>query len=157
MPTLESIDKITPPSALRHRPIAADAVPTEQQSIVTNATAPMVKRASRLRQPETSDEAKITEWKHADDDGTHTGTRTTATMSRPSATPAGARTLPKTPFPKMAGKKSLLSHVHPLLYLGVGMLAALTLLVGLVVVTNWVSNTLDTLRYGYPRTFQIDA
>lgn len=46
---------------------------------------------------------------------------------------------------------------HPLLYLGVGMLAMLALWVlGSMVVTG-ISTKLDDMTYGYPRTFQTNA
>src|SRR5579875_1031363 len=46
---------------------------------------------------------------------------------------------------------------HPLLYLGVGMLTMLLLWVVLSAAVGWAITTLDTLHYGYPRTFQTDA
>lgn len=48
-------------------------------------------------------------------------------------------------------------RAHPLLYLGVGMLVMLAIGTGLSFVVPWVHTTLDDLRYGRPRTFQVDA
>ena len=48
-------------------------------------------------------------------------------------------------------------RVHPLLYLGVGMLVMLAVGTGLSFVVPWAHTTLDDLRYGHPRTFQVDA
>lgn len=47
--------------------------------------------------------------------------------------------------------------VHWLLYIGLGMLIALALWVLGVNAVNWGTNEYNTLMYGNPRTFQIDA
>jgi hypothetical protein len=46
--------------------------------------------------------------------------------------------------------------IHPLLYLGVGMLAMLALVVLIFSCWNWLQITLDDWHYGRPRTSQID-
>ncbi len=46
---------------------------------------------------------------------------------------------------------------HPLLYLGIGMLAMLALWTVLSMAVSWGSTTWNDLHYGRPRTFQIDA
>jgi hypothetical protein len=46
---------------------------------------------------------------------------------------------------------------HPLFLLGIGMLIALVFWVLGMQVVTWGQAALDTMRYGYPRTFQIDA
>ena len=71
MPVLEMTDKIMPRSALRHRPIAGDAALKEHAPVVTNPTTPIVKRASRLHQPDTTDE--VPEWKRANGDARDDG------------------------------------------------------------------------------------
>ena len=48
-------------------------------------------------------------------------------------------------------------RAHPLLYLGVGMLVMLAVCTGLSLFVPWAHTTLDDLRYGRPRTFQVDA
>lgn len=48
-------------------------------------------------------------------------------------------------------------HLHPLLYLGVGMIAMFALLLVLSLVVSWWNTTMDDLHYGRPRTFQVDA
>jgi len=148
MPVLETTDKITPRSALRHRPIADDGAKKESNPVVDNPTAPIVKRASRLRQPDTSDE--VAEWKRADDSDTQgSGTSTAKSAGRASTTSKAD--------PKTIARRRQLLQIHPLLYLGVGMLAMLALLAAFILVTNWVTTMLDDIHYGYPRTFQIDA
>ena len=47
-------------------------------------------------------------------------------------------------------------HIHPLLYLGVGMVAMVALFLLLSSAANWIQTTKDDLTYGRPRTFQID-
>jgi hypothetical protein len=64
-------------------------------------------------------------------------------------------TLPHTPRPKQTTRRGF--RLHPLFFLGVGMLATLALIAVLSIVTNWFTTTLDDLRYGRPRTFQTDA
>jgi hypothetical protein len=48
-------------------------------------------------------------------------------------------------------------HIHPLLYLGVGMLAMAALFLLLSSAASWIQTTKDDLTYGRPRTFNIDA
>ncbi len=48
-------------------------------------------------------------------------------------------------------------HIHPLLYLGVGMIAMLALWSGLTMLGNWWTNHQNDSEYGRPRTFQTDA
>ncbi len=150
MPVLETTDKIMPRSALRHRPIADDAALREHNPIVTNPTTPIVKRASRLRQPETTDE--VPEWKRANSDVQDNGT------SKPAGQPTTTTKMPpKTPLTARTAIKTKKQPLHPLLYLGMGMLVTVSLLAVVIAVSNWVSTTLDDLHYGRPRTFQIDA
>jgi len=151
MPILETTDKIAPRSALRHRPAAGAPESTDQNTPATSAAAPLVKRASRFRQPETGDE--VTEWKRGENDDLKNKGAASLTTRR---IPIASTVLPKTPLPaKPVIKKP--ARIHPLLYLGVGMLAMLALIAILSMVTNWFATTLDDLRYGRPRTFQIDA
>ncbi|GHO49609.1 hypothetical protein [Ktedonospora formicarum] len=48
-------------------------------------------------------------------------------------------------------------RTHPLFYIGCGMVATLLLTMGLSLALGWGQTALDDLRYGRPRTFQIDA
>jgi hypothetical protein len=47
--------------------------------------------------------------------------------------------------------------IHPLVYLGVGMLAMAALFLLLSSAASWIQTTKDDLTYGRPRTFNIDA
>ena len=48
-------------------------------------------------------------------------------------------------------------HIHPLVYLGVGMLAMAAIFLLLSSAGTWIQTTKDDLTYGRPRTFNIDA
>jgi hypothetical protein len=152
MPVLESTDNLTPRSALRHRPIGDDA--TKQEPIVSTGATPVVQRASRLRPKQTDGEEEIKEWQRADTGTTRQG-RTTAA---PRQAGKAAKNLPKMPRQKAAGSKGKFWRgAHPLLYLGIGMLAMLALWTVLSMAVSWGSTTWNDLHYGRPRTFQIDA
>ena len=66
MPILETTDKIAPRSALRHRPVAGAPGSADHDPPATHTATPLVKRASRYRQPETG--VEVTEWKRSDSD-----------------------------------------------------------------------------------------
>jgi hypothetical protein len=150
MPTLEKTDGGLPRSALRYRPTTADTITVHEY--VTGAHTPVlpVKRASRVRQPQ------------ADDDAVEQDALDAAQTKRGSATATRVRrapTMPTTPIPTPRPKQTTRprARLHPFFFLGVGMLATLALIAVLSIVTSWFTTTLDDLRYGRPRTFQIDA
>src|SRR5262245_14655692 len=150
MPTLEKIDGGLPRSALRYRPTTADTITVDEY--VTDANKPVlqVRRASRVRQSEAIDKGA----EQDNSDPAEAG-RGSATANKARHAPPMPTTLPHTPWPeKMARPRS---RFHPLFFLGLGMLATLALIAVLSVVTNWFATTLDDLRYGRPRTFQVDA
>src|SRR5712692_593825 len=144
MPQLDTPSRLTPRSAVRYRPNADRDTRAASDLPETKPTIPVVRRASRLRQPATGDE--VTEWKRAQSGSQSTGRGTTTSRLPPKASSAGR---PAT----RARQQSL----HPLLYLGVGMVVTVSILAVVVVVSTWVSTALDDLHYGRPRTFQIDA
>ncbi len=152
MPVLESTDHVPPRSALRHRPIGDDA--TRQEPGVSTGTTPVAQRASRLRPKQTDGEEEIKEWQRADTGTTRQGHTTTA----PRQAGKAAKHLPKLPRQKAAGSKGKFWRgAHPLLYLGIGMLAMLALWTLLSMVVSWGSTTWNDLQYGRPRTFQVEA
>ncbi len=129
MPALESTDRAMPRSSLRHRPIENDA---DRQGM-TGVT-PTAQRASLLRPKQTEE-----------DDG-----------ARPGGTPAASR--PKMPaMIRMGVKRRSALRLHPMLYLGIGMVVMLALWTGLSMAMSWWNTTWDDLHFGRPRTFQIDA
>lgn len=155
MPVLESTDEITPRSALRHRPIGDDAGRGGKGSAVpSTGTVPVAQRASRLRPKQTDGAEEINEWQRADSDDTKRD-RTTAV---PRQVDTSSKKLPKSPSPKaMRNKRKFWRGAHPLLYLGVGMIAMLALWTLLTSAIGWWNTTWDDLHYGRPRTFQTDA
>jgi len=150
MPTLEQTDGGLPRSALRYRPTTADTITIDEY--VTGAKTPVlqVRRASRFRQSEAID--KEAERDDSDTAEEHSDNITARKVRR---VPTMPTTLPHTPLPKKTTRPRL--RLHPLFFLGVGMLATLALIAVLSIVTTWFTTTLDDLRYGRPRTFQIDA
>ena len=117
-----------PRSTLRHRPIAGDA---DGQS--TTGITPVAQRASLLRPKNTEEDE--------------------AASGKSSAAPRA-----KTPRQTQASTRRRVSlRAHPLLLLGLGMVAMLVLWTGLSLVIGWWNTTWDDLHYGRPRTFQIDA
>ncbi|MDQ2903739.1 MAG: hypothetical protein M3Y81_09320 [Chloroflexota bacterium] len=154
MPVLETTDKIVPRSVLRHRPITPNA---SQPTGATTMT-PLVQRASR-GQPQPADaSAEVTEWQRIDGDTPPTAQRVTGAAASRKAT-TGPKPLPKA---SRSTTKTTQTHslsvlrAHPLLYLGVGMLAMLALWTMLSVAVSWGQTTLNDLRYGRPRTYQVD-
>ena len=161
---LEASEKITPKSALRYRPIGNgnNKLPTGRHSIVTSATTPIVQRASRPRSVEHQED--IRPWKRTDDKQKDTksnppksaaGAKDSPLATRPMRTIA--RPIPTTPRPKLLLKKSkAVSQAHPLLYLGIGMIAMLLLWTLLSSIFGWITTTANDIRYGRPRTYQTD-
>lgn len=156
MPVLESTDKVAPRSVVRHRPLDE----ANKRSIVTTAAHPVTQRASRVR-PQPADDDLISEWKRGDvEEATHTPLpqrktnppvrRAPSLANKPAAVPARKTTAAATPTHRRL-------RAHPLLFLGLGMLAMLVLWTLLTAGLNWWSNMMDYLHYGYPRTTQIDA
>jgi len=152
MPVLDSTDQIMPRSALHHHPIGNDA--TKQEPVVSTGPTPIVQRASRLRPKQTDGEEEIKEWQRAESGTTRQGHTTTA----PRQAGKAAKNLPKMPRQKAGGSKGKFWRgAHPLLYLGIGMLAMLALWTVLSLAVSWGSTTWNDLQYGRPRTFQVDA
>ena len=168
MPVLESTDNITPRSALRHRPLADDKnSASKRPPIVTSAKnpVPVVQRASRPRPSNTEDNEDtrdikdVEEWQRTEEDDKSQDQQTVSPVRRASAQP---KKLPATPLPKTVGggrkRRALsLTHAHPLLYLGMGMLSMILLWMLLSGFIGWFNTTMDNIHYGYPRTYQTDA
>ncbi|HXL38511.1 MAG TPA: hypothetical protein VN954_15065 [Ktedonobacteraceae bacterium] len=154
MPVLESTDEITPRSALRHRPIGDKTASSGTESFIPTSTTPAVQRASRAR-PRTTDVAEdVSEWQSGEADDTGADRKTT----KPQRVKTTSQKLPKAPSSgRIQNKRKSWQGAHPLLYLGVGMIAMLALWTLLTSAMSWWNTTWDDLHYGRPRTFQIDA
>ena len=149
MPVLESTDEIIPRSVLRHRPIGNGTA-----NIPTTSTVPVAQRASRLHPNNTDAAEDVSEWQRKESGEINPG-RKRAMPSRVDITP---RKLPKAPKSIQIHSKRRFWHgAHPLLYLGIGMIAMLALWTLLTSAFSWWNTTWDDLHYGHPRTFQIDA
>lgn len=148
MPVLESTDKGMPRSALRYRPLEE----TNKRSIVTTAAHPVARRASRVR-PQPADDDLISEWQRAD---TEEPERVTNPPVQHVTGPGSPKKPARTTAPVQT-RRAPRFKAHPLLFLGLGMLATLVLWVLLAAGFNWWNNTMDYLHYGYPRTSQADA
>jgi hypothetical protein len=155
MPVLESTDEITPRSVLRHRPIGdKTARPGKESVIPSTSTTPVAQRASRLRPKNTDVAEDISEWKREEADETGTGRKTAV----PRQVDTTSQKQPKAPnSTRIRSKRRFWHGAHPLLYLGVGMIAMLALWTLLTSAISWWNTTWDDLHYGRPRTFQIDA
>ena len=155
MPVLESTDEITPRSVLRHRPIGDKTTRTGTESAIpSTSTTPIAQRASRLRPKNTDVAEDVSEWQREETDVITTG-RKTATPRQVDTT---SQKLPKAPESgRIRSKRRFWHGAHPLLYLGVGMIAMLALWTLLTSAISWWNTTWDDLHYGRPRTFQIDA
>jgi len=155
MPVLESTDEITPRSVLRHRPIGDKTAKTGKESAIpSTSTTPVAQRASRLRPKNTDVAEDISEWQREETDETRTGRKTAV----PRQVDTTSQKLPKAPkSARIRSKRRFWYGAHPLLYLGVGMIAMLALWTLLSSAMSLWNTTWDDLHYGRPRTFQIDV
>lgn len=168
MPVLESTDhiNITPKSAIRHRPIAEDAEDQGKGAVAASGIAPVAERASRLRQKKTEEQKQtqenedIEEWKLAGADESAPKKARASAVQPPTAPAPRPKKLPKLrlPVPGKSGSKGKSAwRIHPLLYLGIGMIIMLALWTLLTMAMSWWNTTWDDIHYGRPRTYQIDA
>ncbi len=179
MPVLASEDKIAPKSLLRHRPIGEGMPTANRHSIATSVSStvtPVKKRASRppqtKTQPGEQNEHDIAEWRYADASTQQLPKTVSETAQRKSHT--------SQPQPQPAAKSVVKSEnlpqrqkltkqqkqrwnwyaqhpQHPLLYLGVAMLIMIVGWMLFSALSGWLTMTVDQLRYGYPRTYQVNA
>jgi hypothetical protein len=120
----------------------------------STGTAPVAQRASRNRTRQTDGAEEINEWQRAETGGTKRG-RTTAAPRQVDTT---SKKLPKAPASiATRSKRNFWQGAHPLLYLGLGMIAMLALWTLLTMAISWWNTTWDDIHYGRPRTFQTDA
>ncbi len=150
MPVLESTDHISPRSALHHRPIQGDDDQQGKRLFATGVT-PVAERASRLHPKRTEADEEVGAWKSTEEDGDEA--RSGPASTAPHLRSRLAKHPPKTPRRKHRG----ILRGHPLLYLGIGMMAMLALWTLLTLAVTWWNTTWDDLHYGRPRTFQTDA
>jgi hypothetical protein len=173
MPTLNSTDKLTPRSILRHRPIDGEPTTdpgrkTKKIQLPGGINTP-VPRASRLEPPMQEKNVAAPEKENVQKPEVRIapGSRKTRKINDPAAT-----ALPVSPAsdrnrnPKIAqdikrvrNKLPQLSvtRYYAIFFVLIGMIIMLVLWVGGSVAGNWFATWHDDLLYGRPRTFQIDA
>lgn len=146
MPVLESTDGGAQRKELRYRSLDE----TNKRSIVTTAAHPVVQRASRTR-PRPADDDLISEWRRGDSEevehDTEPPVRRVGYGSRP----------PVTTPPPVDARPHSHARVHPLLFLGLGMLGMLAIWTILTAGSGWWNDAMDYIHYGSPRTYQIEA
>lgn len=133
MPVLDNEHRSATRSALRYRPIATDA----------SGPDPLVAR-QRCSRPDT----RVTSVPGAPDDLDLKKEQQPLRRRRVNQ-PGPQR---KAAHPVRAGR-----HFHPLFFVGVGLLATILLWIGMTQLIAWGTNAYNTIVYGYPRTYQIDA
>ena len=155
----ETSDHVSTRSVLRHRPMRTTGS-AGKGTIVTSAASPAIQRASRPRTADVTDDT----WRQGDtlvDEERETyppvrmqpaSRRTAIVTTRQGAQRSRPGTGPITRDFIVPSR-----HAHPLLYLGIGMLAMLVLWTLLSAALGWFNTTLDDMRYGRPRTFQTNA
>jgi hypothetical protein len=134
MPVLDTERRSTTRSALRYRPID-----TDQQT----GPAPVATRQRRSR-PETRAIA-------APDVLDEREQEEASQSARPK------RTTSSVPQRKTTQPVQYTRRMHPLFFIGVGLLATTLLWIGMTQAVAWGTEQYNTLVYGYPRTFQVDA
>ena len=131
MAVLDSERQVAPRSAFRYQPITSD-----------QATGPVLARSRRVRTDVPAAKA-VPDALDLDKDEEHPPYRRRVVVPSPR----------QSAIPPARTRRSL----HPLFLMGVGLCLALGLWVGISQAINWGTNEINTLKYGYPRTFQMDA
>ena len=146
MSTSDSAEQGFPRSAIRFRPSiqrrGAEKETSDQPVIYT-----------RRSRPTASDRAET--WRTTADAEEEEESLT----RKPAAIPPRRRVTTAEPerVTSSPGKARSQLRFHPLFWLGAGLLVALLIWAGMTQILNWGNNALNTMRYGYPRTFQTDA
>lgn len=143
MPVLEATDAVSTRSALRHRPLT-NVSQTRSQKTTTEAQ-PVMQRASRPR-PKPADDALVSE-----ESGEMKDIDVWEVRGKRAKVPA------KRQERRLSTERATIWWARPWFVLVLGMLA---MFIGWNAVNtgmNWWTDATNYLRYGYPRTYQIDA
>ena len=154
MPVLESTDNGATRSALRYRSL--DEV--NKRSIVTTAAHPVIQRASRAR-PRPADDDLISEWTRGDveEEEPERITNPQRQISQPARRVSNSVKQPVNTVAPVSARRPARASIHPLLFLGLGMLGMFVLWTLLTAGSGWWNDTMNYIHYGDPRTFQVDA
>ena len=167
MPVLEAENSAAVRSALRHRPISPEQVVAE----------PPVLRARRTRSTKAAPETTVIDSGDLEPSSNpapdsqppvQRTRRTRSTKAAPKTIVIGPDELEPSSEPDSQpsvapGPRRLTPRInarwasHPWIFGGLGLLAFTLLWVGISWAVSWGTNELNTMRYGDPRTFQIDA
>jgi hypothetical protein len=142
------VSSIAPKSVLRHRPIDGSTTPPVVEQ----------RRASRSRSHTTAIN-DVPAWTYVAKGQKHLPLKLTKRPAAPRRTKAASRHAMQQfkDLSKLRKNKHWGAfHAHPLLYLSTGMLSMLLLWVIVTSLYGWCVTTLDDLKYGRPRTFQVD-
>lgn len=131
MPVLDTERQSTPRSALRYRPIHTEQV----------RSTPVVSRSRRSRAEDT--------------------VHTTPSLRLSDIEQGEGQAQPRRQTSVVRRRNTLFSHArrhfHPLFWLGLGLVAILVFWLVISQVVTWGTNKLNDIKYGYPRTFQMNA
>src|SRR6266851_5752329 len=133
MPTDTTLERPLPRSALRYRPIDTSLPGPGPTGVRQRRSRPDTRTVSA---PATPDELDLDEEPR---------------------TPRQRRTVPPAPQRKNTAPVRAGRQLHPLFFIGAGLLLVVLLWTGLTHLLAWGTNEYNTIIYGYPRTFQIDA
>ncbi|HEY0753247.1 MAG TPA: hypothetical protein VGD98_04740 [Ktedonobacteraceae bacterium] len=144
MPVLNSERRSSSYNSSRHRTTATNQTtplstltPEEESRSAIRATSKLVEQASNKPKEET---------------------RADELLARQLPSTAPRRTTGRaTPRRATVPLEPVKPRLHPLFFVGLGLMIAVLLWVGISQTMLWGKDQLNTLRYGYPRTYQIDA
>lgn len=140
MPVVETEAPRAQRSALRYRPIPG---------VLSADVRPAFPRASRIRPLYAKSSPDVRELSDPEEDDDRAKEKY---ASQPMGSQVGRRPRPhRTPVSRRRWR------LHPLFFLGVGLLLTLPLWILLTQALTWGTNALNTVRYGFPRAFQTDA
>lgn len=149
MPVLSSERKSSPRSSLRHRPI--DTMQLTPDPATTRLERPSSDPHTSVKPapPDVPDLDDDEEEKVEEEEKAQPQRRAPSKPPRrATAVPSPRATVPLEPVKP---------RLHPLFFVGMGLMLAVLLWAGIGQAMIWGHNELNTLRYGYPRTYQIDA
>jgi len=127
-------NNVAPRSALRYRPIGADQATRPGPGLTRKP--PRRADARSTTPPVVSDDLDVEE----EEERVLPWRRPGAPVPRQAKAPPGRAR----------------SRLHPLFFIGVGLLCAILLWIGVTQVIAWGNGVLDLLHYGNPRTYQTD-
>src|SRR5258707_2382718 len=149
MPVLHSEGKKALRSSLRHRPIETDQPAPDPVAQRQRRLQPGAGTASRPAVPD-EDELDLEE-EEEEEAGEAKSRRSVPGKTKPRASAGKAKQ--RQPAVPTADKR----RFHPLFFIGIGLMLTALLWAAANEVLAWGVSALNTLHYGYPRIYQLDA